>query len=256
MNKWFKERRDHFIKELVEGYFECRALFNHILWGYENNGKIKYSMMDLCVGSETKKGPLWNLKDASHNLFRNQASKIDLVEYIFDWTVGSIFHEVMKLKEDVYQLEAYTPDEEKIKEAGNDEGLQMIMEEYHIIIDNAQRSLKSEIYNIQYLFSKSDYLLKCLLSQHSNNGLLLRFLIKNYSWIQELLSEEFLPNILKAMYGEEWDKAFIVAAKSYLNGGWFEEAKEVLEMGIKLFPHSQEIEDSLVKLQIGGMSKS
>ena len=62
--------------------------------------------------------------------------------------------------------------------------------------------------------------------------------------------------IFKAMYGEEWDKAFIVAAKSYLDGGWYDEAKEVLEMGIHYFPHSQEMEDILVKLQVGGMSKS
>lgn len=256
MNKWFKERRDIFLKELVEEYFESKTFFLRILRDYEEKGKIQYSMMDLWLGSEIKKGPLWNLKDASHNLFRNQESKLDLVEYIFDWTVGSVFHEGMKLKEDAYQLEAYAPDEEKIKEAGNDAGLQMIMEEYHTIIGNAQRSLKSEVFNIQYLFSKSDSLLKSLLPRYSNNGILLRFLLKNYLRIQELLGSESLQSILKSMYGEEWDKAFIIAANSYLDGGWYDEAKEVLEMGIKFFPHSQEIEDNLVKLEVGRMSKT
>jgi hypothetical protein len=255
LNKWFKERRDIFLKDLVEEYFESKSLFKHILKDYEDNGKIEFSTMDLWVGSETKKGPLWNLKDASHNLFRDQESNLDLAEYIFDWTVGSIFHEAMKLKENVYQLEAYKPDEEKIKEMGNDEGLHIIMDEYHLITNNAKGNLRSGMDNIQYLFSKSNSLFKCLLPRHSNNGLLLRYLLKNYLRIHELLDGESLPGILKSMYGEEWDKAFIIAAKSYLDGGWFEEAKEVLEMGIKLFPNSQEIEDSLVKTQVGRMSK-
>jgi hypothetical protein len=256
MNKWLEERRDILIKELVEGYFECKSLFTRILKDYEDNGTIQFSMIDHWVGTEMKKGSLWNLKDVSHNLFRMQGSNLDLVEYIFDWTLGSIFHEVMKLKEDAYQLEAYRPDEEKIKELGNDEGIQLIMEEYNIIIGNAQKNLKSEVDSIQYLFSKSDSILKCLLPRYATNGPLLRFLMKNYYRIQELLDAESLSAIFKAMYGEEWDKAFIVAAKSYLDGGWYDEAKEVLEMGIHYFPHSQEMEDILVKLQVGGMSKS
>jgi hypothetical protein len=256
LNNWFKERKDLFIKELVEEYFESKFFFNQILMDYKNNGKIQFAKMDQWVGSETKKGVLWNLKDASHNLFRNQNSTLDLAEYIFDWTVGSIFHEVMKLKEDVYQLEAYILDEAKIRETGKDAELKMIMEEYHIITENAQKTLKSEIESVQYLFSKSNALLKCLLSRYSNNGLLLRFLLKNHRRIHELLEGESLPNILKLMYGEKWDKAFVLAAKSYLDGGWLEEAKGVLEMGIDLFPNSQEIEDSLVRTQLGRMSKS
>ena len=256
MNTWFNERKAIFIKELVEGYIECRSLFKHICKDFEEHGKIRYSSIDPWVGTESKKGPLWDLKDASHNLFRNNNAKLDLVEYIFDWTVGSIFHEVMKLKEDVYQLEAYLPDEKKMKEAGNDTDLQMIMEEYNIIMGNAQKNLRSEMESIQYLFSKSDSLLKSLLPRYSSNGLLLRFLIKNYHMIQEVLCGEALPAIFKAMFGEVWDKAFLVAAKSYLDGGWHDEAKNILEMGMKYFPHSQEIEDSLIKLQMGGMSKS
>ena len=256
MNKWFEERKDILIKELVEGYFECKSLFTQIHKDYEENGMIRFSMIDHWIGTETKKGSLWNLKDTSHNLFRMQGSNLDLVEYIFDWTVGSIFHEIMKLKEDAYQLEAYRPDEDKIKELRNDAGIQLIMEEYNIIIGNAQKNLKSEMDNIQYLFSKSDSILKYLLPSYSTNGPLLRFLMKNYYRIQELLGAESFSAIFRAMYGEDWDKAFIVAAKSYLDGAWYDEAKEVLEMGMHYFPHSQEIEDILVKLQVGGMSKS
>lgn len=255
MNTWFKERKDIFIKELVEGYISCRALFKDISKEFEEYCKIRYYSIDQWVGTEGKKGPLWDLKDASHNLFRNQNAKHDLVEYIFDWTVGSIFHEVMKLKEDVYQLEAYLPDKDKFKEAGDDAELQMIMEEYNIVMGNAQKNLRNEMESIQYLFSKSDSLLKSLLPKYSGSGLLLRFLIKNYHMIQDVLDAEALPTIFKAMYGEVWDKAFVIAAKSYLDGGWYDEAKSALETGMKYFPHSQEIEDFLKKLQMGGMSK-
>jgi len=256
MNTWFEERKDIFVRELVEGYIDCRSLFKNICKEFEESGKIKYLSIDQWIGTDSKKGPLWNLKDVSHTLFRNHNTKPDLVEYIFDWTIGSIFHEVMKLKEDVYQLEAYVPDKDRLKEADNDAALQTIIEEYNIIIGSARKNLDSQMESIRYLFSKSDSLLKSLLPRYSNNGLLLRFLIKNFHKIEDVLCGETLSDIFKTMYGEVWDKAFIVAAKSYLDGGWHNEAKNVLEMGMKYFPNSQEIEDTLIKLQIGGMSQS
>lgn len=256
MNNWLEDRKEIFIKNLMEGYLENRAIFNEISQHYKKYGSIAYYLLDYWVGSENKKGPLWELKDTSHKLFRNQNVKLNLVEYIFDWTLGSIFHEAMKLKEDTYQLEAYQPDKEKIKEANNDTNVDMILEEYNHIILNAQNNLKNEIENIKYLFSKSDTLLYSLLPHYSNNGLLLRFLLQNFNRTQEILGNETPVRIFKAMYGDSWEKAFIIAAKSYLEGGWYEEAKKILEMGMKFFPFSQEIEDSLIKLQIGGMGRS
>ena len=96
-NQWFKERKDLFFKDLVHNFLESRIFFNDLYRHYKKTDTIPFERMDFWVGSETKQGPLWNLKDNCHKLFRKTGLKISLSEYLFDWTVGSIFHEAMKL---------------------------------------------------------------------------------------------------------------------------------------------------------------
>jgi len=38
-------------------------------------------------------------------------------------------------------------------------------------------------------------------------------------------------------------------AKSYFNRGWFDEAKEILQMGLKEFPYDDDLEELLKKIE-------
>ena len=87
--QWLEQRKDIFVRNLVQDYL--KNYFDGVQAQYKKEGSLPYSMLDIWVGTETDKGPLWNLKEQSHRLYRKNRSSISLYENLFDWVVGSIF---------------------------------------------------------------------------------------------------------------------------------------------------------------------
>ena len=197
--------------------------------------------MDFWVGSETKQGPLWNLKDNCHKLFRKSGSKISLSEYLFDWTVGSIFHEGMKLKEDVYQLEAYLPTSDTIDTSDDGEEIEEILEEYFTVIDKSSKNLEAEMESIQYLFVKAAERLRELLLNHAHNGLLVRFLLENKRLVDKTLGKNSTKEILASLHPQQPEKIYFIAGMSRLKGGWFKDAVKYFKKALKINPKDTEV---------------
>lgn len=248
-NQWFEERKDLFLKTLVHSFFESKIFFDELYTHYKKNGAIPFERMDFWVGNEIKKGPLWNLKDNCHNLFRKSESKISLSEYLFDWTLGSIFHEGVKLKEDVYQLEVYLPSYDKIDTSQDTEEIKEILEEYFTVIDKATTNLDSEMESINYLFLKASERLRELLVNHSHNGLLIRFLLENTKLVEKTLGKNSSRDIISSLYPDHPEKAHYTAAKSCIKGGWFEEAAKHLKKALAINPHFTEAKQNLKKVE-------
>ncbi|MCK5422139.1 MAG: tetratricopeptide repeat protein, partial [Deltaproteobacteria bacterium] len=239
-NQWFEERKDLFFRDLVHSFLESKIFFDDLYQYYKNNDTIVFERMDFWVGSEIKKGPLWNLKDNCHNIFRKSESKISLSEYLFDWTLGSIFHEGVKLKEDVYQLEVYLPSYDKIDTSQDTEEIKEILEEYFTVIDKATTNLESEMESINYLFLKASERLRELLVNHSHNGLLIRFLLENKKLVDKALGKNSTKEILASLHPQQPEKIHFIAGKSYLGGGWFKDAAKQFKKALKINPKDSE----------------
>jgi hypothetical protein len=248
-NRWFEERKDLFFKNLVHNFLESKVFFNELYHYYKKNDTIPFERMDFWIGSETKQGPLWNLKDNCHKLFRKPESKISLSEYLFDWTLGSIFHEGMKLKEDVYQLEVYLPTSNRVDKSEDGKKIEKILEEYFTVIDKASKNLDAEIEGIQYLFSKATERLRELLVNHAHNGLLLRFLLENKELVNKALGKNSLKEILSSLYPQQPEKIYSIAGKSYLDGGWFKDAIKHFKKSLKINPQDTEVKQWLKKAE-------
>ena len=244
-NRWFEERKDLFFRNLVHSFLESKIFFDDLYQYYKNNDTIVFERMDFWVGSEIKKGPLWNLKDNCHNIFRNSESKINLSEYLFDWTLGSIFHEGMKLKEDVYQLEVYLPSYNKIDTSKGPEEIEEVLEEYFTVIDKATRNLDAEMESIKHLFLKAVERLKELLTNHSHNGLLVRFLLENKKLVEKALGRNSLKEIISSLYPDQPERAYSTAGKSCFNGGWFKEAKAYFKKALAMNPNCKDTKQHL-----------
>ena len=240
-NLWFEERKDLFFKDLVHKFLESKIFFDKLHHYYKKNNAIPFEQMDFWIGSETKKGPLWNLKDNCHKLFRNSESKIRLSEYLFDWTLGSIFHEGMKLKEEVYQLEVYLTASDKINISEDGKEIEKILEEYFKVIDKDSKNLEAEMKNIQYLFSKAEAMLRELLANHAYNGLLLRFLLENKKLVDKALGKNSSKEILASLHPHQPEKIYSIAGKSYLKGGWFKDAIKYFKKALKINPQDTEV---------------
>ena len=255
-NSWFSERKNLFFTDLVQSFLESKILFDDLYRDFQQNKPVPFERMDSWIGTDTKKGALWNLKDNCHKLFRKPSSKISLSEYLFDWTLGSVFHEGMKLKEDAYQLEAYLPSYDKIDTTKNATEIEEILQEYRSIIDKATNNLNAEMESINTLFSKAVERLKELLSNQAHNGLLIRFLLEHESLVEKALGEKSLKHIIESLYPGHPENAYCMAGKSYLKGGWFKEALHYFSKALEVNPQHPESkqyrEEVKQKLSSGG----
>ena len=244
-NEWFEERKELFFKNLVHYFLESKIFFDELYHNYKKNGAVPFERMDFWVGSETKKGLLWKVKDNSHKLFRNTESKISLSEYLFDWSLGSIFHEGMKLKEDAYQLEVYLPSYKNIDTPKKTEEIKEILGEYITVIEKATSNLDAEMESINDLFSKAVERLKELLVNHAHNGLTLRFLLENKELVEKSLGTMSLQQLILSLYPHHPERAYLMAGTSYLNGGWFKEAIHCFNKALEINPNSSEVKKQL-----------
>ena len=234
---WFTQRRDVFIRDLVENFFEAKIYFNTIYGSYKKSKTIAFSIMDAWVGMESRKGPLWNMKDHSHQLFRSNQYPSSLYEHLLDWTIGSIFHEAMKLKEDAYQVESYKPLLElEINSEKYDLELSHIINEYFSLIEKVSVNLDEELKSIEALFAKALYHLEEILIAWKDNALLVRFLLERKTLCEQALGKKHLSHILERMFPNGLHEAYLLAIRDCITRGRYAEAESHLEKAVRAKP--------------------
>jgi len=239
-SSWIDTRKDIFIRDLVRDFIDASLYFHHILTEFEKIASLPYHMLDTWVGTETKKGALWNLKDQSHRLFRSGKSKSNLYEHLFDWTIGSIFHESMKLKEDAYQIESYKPLLE-LEVTGHNENkeLSKIIAEYFSLIEKARKNLKDEIKRIEDLFSRAIFHLCIMFPLYGSNIQLLRFVLDNRQSVEAVFGNDSFDQILCSMFPEGTTRAYIAAAEYCIKNGWYGDAQTYLKQILPADKHHE-----------------
>jgi hypothetical protein len=236
-NQWILERREVFERDLIQDFFEAKLLFDTIVRAFQRSGDISFEQLDAWVGSDENKGPLWLLKDHSQRLFRISTSAGSLYENLFDWTVGSIFHETIKLKEEAYQIESYKPLlEMKIKNRTCDATLGSIIQEYFVLIERAKENVPGEIENISALFNKALYHLHEIIPAARDNMLILLLLLEEEKTAARVFGRESYRSLLKRMFPEGTHAAWLAAGRYYLEGGWHHHARPFIERCLESRP--------------------
>lgn len=241
--KWIEERKSVLLKDLVHQMLLAKLFFENLYSHYKKSGHFAFQNLEQWIGTEGNKGSLWKLKDNSHVLFRNNISKQRFYENIFDWTLGSIFHEGMKLKEDIYIIEVNQKWGNVFTESTNipnGVNLEELREEYKMIIKRAQESAAHEMDNLSYLFTKAMDQLQKIIIQNKNDGLLIRFLIEMEDLFDRTYEKEALKKLCASMYARGLTDAYLKVGKNYREGGWYHEALKVLTKALKLTPNNKE----------------
>jgi hypothetical protein len=231
---WLEQRKDIFVRNLVQDFFAAKNYFDELQTHHNKKGSLPYSMIDVWVGRESDKGPLWHLQEQSHRLYRSSGLAISLYENLFDWAVSSIFHESMKLKEDIYQVESYKPLQELgLSDDQAQRELAETIQEYYALIDRASRSLNEEIESIGDLFTKGLLHLRSLIVTYRNNALLLQFLIDNEKTVETMFGQGALQQILQEMFPSGVHEAYILISESCMQNGWYSRARKYLDTAMK-----------------------
>ncbi len=250
---WFEQRRDYFMRRVFTDFFSLALSFQELYQVYlscrkpeadgcldllgRRNEELRTRIWDgltVMVGSEMTKGPLWQLKDLCHRLWPEVEHAHNIEGSLIDWLAGSIFHEAMKLKENIYILNSYGPAAFRISDPGegNDPDgrypettsprLIRIMD-VNGLIRRIVVDVISQMDQLAFLFGQAAYMLRIMLPDLAGNMLVVRFLAEQEDAVQEIWGECAEDIFVDMFYGAA-EQGFCSAGRSYLNGQWYEQA--------------------------------
>ena len=144
---------------------------------------------------------------------------------LVDLAVGSLFHEAMKLRENLYQKEVYIPRLEVLRKESGDEK-DAVFQEFERILGNASERLVETFEETKALVALTLRQLRLLMAANRENGLVARFL-----WGHRALASSVFPEgveeLFQDLYGDV-NTALELVVDSYLESAYYDEALEVL----------------------------
>ncbi|HUU69165.1 MAG TPA: hypothetical protein VM186_06550 [Planctomycetota bacterium] len=241
--------RDEQFCNVVLSFITAKNQFDDLLADYRKESKIGFTKLDRFV-----EDTLFTLKEDSHFLFRqanNAVSGEISPEMLFDISVGSIFHELMKIKENVYQLECYAPKYSAMAKSVGAEAPEFektFLEACHKIVRRARRTLPSDLAGAEELFRDTADNLALMLRGHTDNPLLARMLIDYEAKAKKCFDVKNIDALLSEIYAGKLDEARLAASRDYLEGGWYEKAKREAQKVLAVDPANAEAGQIIAKL--------
>ena len=246
--QWGSSRRHLFVRNLLKDFFETFDSFAKIYEHYITRGKASFGEIDRLVGTESRKGLLWQLKDSCHRLWRDADPKDDPNGCLLDWILGSLFHEAMKLKENIYMYKYYRPLVEELQAGHPADSVRFCGVEGQRFIERTNREIRRQMENIASLFGRGNYLLRVMLPEQAGNPLLVRYLVEEEAAVTSRWGES-LQSLFAEMYPLMPEAGYCLAARSYLNDQWFERAHQTYGQALAINGQCEEAQRNLLALR-------
>jgi hypothetical protein len=166
---------------------------------------------------------LFRLKERTHALFRGPGGIVrgsTHREALFDLAVGSLFHEAMKLRENLYQREVYGP---RVRALHSDAGEESkaLFDEFEKMLGAVDDRLDEGVRELETLAQRTADQLRLLIADRPDDGAV-RFVIERPEEVKAVFGLP-LDALLEEMYGTV-ARGFESAGRSYLSSGSFEAA--------------------------------
>jgi hypothetical protein len=216
-----EKKQIDFIKESIcvyTKYLECKTLFK--------KDQLSFANIEEFIDDKGK-SCLFKLKEMCHELFRT-SDEAHHREKLYDITVGYIFHEAMKLRENLYQLEYYRPNCDKVPE-GLTDFERKIVREIEILTKKADKRLKEGLKEIRILLKELAGQLKGLIRLYDNNYLIPRFVLENEKVLVTMYGKKGFETLLNDLYNDGRPLLLHMAAKSYLESEYYEIARDLFK---------------------------
>ncbi len=185
-------------------------------------GELCFSIIEEFI-DDRGRSCLFRLKEMCHDLFRN-SNYATYKEKLYDITVGYTFHEAMKLRENLYQLEYYRPRSDVALEELTEQDTR-IVREMGTLLRKAERKLQEGLREIMVLSKQLLVQLKDLMRLYQDNYLLPRFLYENEKLCVRVFGRKGLDNLLDDLFHGGRPRLIQRAAESYLSSEYYEKAR-------------------------------
>lgn len=214
------------IRDFLAVHRRMRALFERA-----RAGGLSFDEVRELVG-DGDASVLYRLKERCHALFRvdEGSGPIRPREALFDLAVGSLFHEAMKFRENLYQREIYAP---RVRELHTRAGAESkgLFREFEKILGAAGERMAESLAESEELLELTRVQFRLLLHDRSGDPIVPRTLVANRAACEEVFGEGF-DALLADLYGSAPD-GYTAAARAWLDSACFDEAREALEEAVQ-----------------------
>lgn len=208
-------------------------------------GKLHFSDIGNWV-DDRGRSLLYNLKEQSHSLFRVGAKGgVHRNEWLLDLAIGSIFHEAMKLRENIYQMEVYRPRYVQFKSKMGKTAYAYerdYLQRFEQIISRAEQGVREGMEETQSLFKSAVEQLIDFFRKNSKNPYLVRFLLEHQPLLQRVYGDRRAKEIFHLMFKKGMLEAYSLAGRSYLQSGHYDLASLYFSKALKMEPSDHELQ--------------
>ncbi len=249
---WFEQQRDFFVRQFFADFFTLTYSFQKLYRSYcdcrgaamggscyllnleDDKAHCRiWDQLNAMVGREMEKGPLWQLKELCCHVWPEDAHGENIEGSLVAWLMGSIFHEAVRLREDVHILNSYGAAAFRHKKAAwrkdgiRQQGfpasrLSRIMDRKGLI-KRVAVDVMQQMEQLAFLFGQTNNMLRTILPSLSENFLLVRFLVEQEDIVEDLWGEE-LTAVFRDMFSGSPEQGFCAAGRSYMSGQWYTRA--------------------------------
>ena len=228
--------------EIVRDYLYSYIRFQSIYKKYKAQ-TLSFDDIEEFVTDKDPTVPLFNLKESCHMLFRYQGEEqCSDEEKLLDLAVGSIFHEAMKLRENLYQLTVYKPRYLQIQNSRQSSAYEKnLLQEFMKIGAKTEKRLAESMTETKRLLRDTLEQLAHLLPRYKDNAVLLKFLLRNKELLQQVFGRRRGLKIIADMFPGGLGEAYDVEGRSYLASEHYDLAAEFFSQAQKYKIHDRGI---------------
>lgn len=242
--------RDQKILEMIRKLLRAEVAFQEIFKKYKQ-GRLQFSDITHWI-DDRGQSLLYLLKEECHSIFRYVSTKpFQRKEWLLDLAIGSIFHEAIKLRENIYQLEVYRPRYLQYDvEAGKTAYERDYLMQFKKIISRAEQGVADGMEETRSLFRDAQAQLLDFFKASAENPYLVRFLLEHRPLLQKVFGKDGTAEIFRQLFENGLRDAYWIAGQSYLESEHYELATLNFSKALKLNPLDRDGR-SLLSLALG-----
>ncbi|WP_319549440.1 hypothetical protein [Desulfogranum marinum] len=272
---WLENRRKFFIRQVVSDFFQAYEMYHGLYQDFchsyhfamlEAKDLLQAATIALrtrlleqltaMLGAETSRGLLWRLKDLCHTVWPESERQKNVLGSLVDWLIGSLFHEAMKLKENLYLLNNYGPSVFPVDQDTGSENMaygarpfsvsQVI--DTHEVFKRIAVDTEQQVERIALTFGRAIYLLRLMMSSFAENELVVRLLVEKEEVVGEIWGES-LESIFDDMFYGNAPHGYCIAGNSYFRSQWYHHSQAMFRRALQIDKQCQEAVIKLIQLE-------
>jgi len=242
MKKEIYEFRDRKILEMVKGLLLSEVSFQEVFKKYKE-GILRFSDIGNWVDDKGQ-SLLYNLKEQCHFIFRSVGKgPVQKNEWLLDLAIGSIFHEAMKLREDIYQIEVYRPKYLQFKRKGGKSGYEKdYLQHFERIISKAEQGVLDGMEETRSLFHDAMAQLLDFFKENAKNPFLSRFLLEHQPLLRKVYGPKREKEVFALMFKKGLLDAYYLSGQSYLQSEHYDFSSLYFSKALKMNPHHRDLQ--------------